>query len=386
MKNIPGEKYLKYLNNLRQEIQKNITVQEEILKESNPPVMQLSAQPEFWERRLWSKTTTQQDFLYLRLGAGNMPMIATIKFPEDRFTIEDDTLRDSLLAFQREERILMNVPVGVSLLKSRVLGIVGDRGGVFNLLCNILAQITLLHSYDEVKLICIYEESEEKYLSFIRYVQHIWDDEGKRRYLAVTEDNLRELSIDISKILVERREIVSDQEKAPALPHYIVVCASKSLANKCTFLSDILEDSKLKGFSVICAYDEMKSLPKECGAVVWANGKQGLLYDALTGEKVNFEQDAMPADIAESIIRNMTDKKLDLNRGRFALPEMLTFMDMFGVNKCEHLNILQRHCGRRRRSFDIYQAVCNRSYSKSWECQGKADSGCSQICFRTGCR
>lgn len=85
------EKYLKYLNNLRQEIQKNITVQEEILKESNPPVMQLSAQPEFWERRLWSKTTTQQDFLYLRLGAGNMPMIATIKFPEDRFTIEDDT-------------------------------------------------------------------------------------------------------------------------------------------------------------------------------------------------------------------------------------------------------------------------------------------------------
>lgn len=293
MKNIPGEKYLKYLNNLRQEIQKNITVQEEILKESNPPVMQLSAQPEFWERRLWSKTTTQQDFLYLRLGAGNMPMIATIKFPEDRFTIEDDTLRDSLLAFQREERILMNVPVGVSLLKSRVLGIVGDRGGVFNLLCNILAQITLLHSYDEVKLICIYEESEEKYLSFIRYVQHIWDDEGKRRYLAVTEDNLRELSIDISKILVERREIVSDQEKAPALPHYIVVCASKSLANKCTFLSDILEDSKLKGFSVICAYDEMKSLPKECGAVVWANGKQGLLYDALTGEKVNFEQDAI---------------------------------------------------------------------------------------------
>lgn len=336
------EKYLKYLNNLRQEIQKNITVQEEILKESNPPVMQLCAQPEFWDHRLWSKTTTQHDFLYLRLGAGNMPMIATIKFPEDRFTIGDDTLRDSLLAFQREERILMNVPVGVSLLKSRVLGIVGDRGGVFNLLCNILAQITLLHSYDEVKLICIYEESEEKYLSFIHYVQHIWDDEGKRRYLAVTEDNLRELSIDISKILVERREIVSDQEKAPALPHYIVVCASKSLANKCTFLSDILEDSKLKGFSVICAYDEMKSLPKECGAVVWANGEQGLLYDALTGEKVNFEQDAMPADIAESIIRNMTDKKLDLNRGRFALPEMLTFMDMFGVNKCEHLNILQR--------------------------------------------
>ncbi|MCM1191148.1 MAG: type VII secretion protein EssC [Butyrivibrio sp.] len=337
------EKYLKYLNNLRQEIQSNITVQEELLNENNPPVTALTAQGDFWERRLWGKSPAQSDFLYLRLGAGNMPLYGDIKFPEDRFSIEDDTLRDSLFAFQREERLLMNVPVGVSLPKCRVLGIVGDRPGVYNLLNNILMQILLLHSYDEVKLVCLYEKSDEKYLSFVKFAQHIWDNEGKKRFLALTEDNLRELSIEMNKIIAERRETAGADRGKEIFPHYVILCASKALSNKCAFLTDVLEDGDIGGFSVICAYDEEKSLPKECGAVVWVSGSQGLMYDAAAeGGNVNFAQDVIPAGYAQQMVQNMTDRQLDLNQGRYALPEMLSFMDMFGVGKYEHLNILQR--------------------------------------------
>lgn len=338
------EKYLKYLNNLRQEIQTNIMVQEELLNENNPSIAELTAQGDFWERRLWGKTSVRNDFLYLRLGAGNRPMYADIKFPEDRFSIEDDTLRDSLFAFQREERLLMNVPVGVSLLKSRVLGIVGDREGIFNLLNNILMQILLLHSYDEVKLVCMYEKSDERFLSFVRYAQHIWDNEGKRRFLALTEENLRELSIEMNKIITERRETVAADNREEVFPHYIIMSASKELSNKCAFLTDVLQSADLRGFSVICAYDEMKSLPKECGAVVWVNGNQGLVYDTASDSSgnVNFAQDIIPVSYAQQMVRNMADRQLDLNQGRYALPEMLTFMDMFGVGKYEHLNIPQR--------------------------------------------
>ncbi|MGN0325715.1 MAG: type VII secretion protein EssC [Lachnospiraceae bacterium] len=338
------EKYLKYLDNLRQEIRSNITVQEELLNENNPPVTQLCSQADFWERRLWGKNASSDDFLFLRLGAGNMPMFADIKFPDDRFSIEDDTLRDSLFAFQREERLLMNVPVGISLLKSRVLGIVGDKYGVHNLLNNILLQILLLHSYDEVKVVCLYEKSDESALSYIRYAQHIWDNEGKRRFLAVTEDNLRELSIDMNKIIADQKEKASAENKDNSSPHYIILSASKALSNKCAFLTDILMSETLTNFSVICAYDEMKSLPKECGAVVWVNGNQGMVYDTATSKygNVNFAQDVISSEYAKQMVQRMSDHQLDLNQGRYELPEMLTFMDMFGVGKYEHLNILQR--------------------------------------------
>ena len=338
------EKYLKYLNNLRQEIQTNITVQQELLNQNNPSIVEIASQEEFWESKLWSKTVSQKDFLYFRIGLGNMPMYADIRFPEDRFSIEDDTLRDSLFAFQKEERLLINVPIGVSLLQNRVLGLVGDKAGVRNVLNNILLQIMLLHSYDEVKLICLYEKSDEKNLSFVRYAQHIWDNEGKRRFLAVTEENLRELTIDINKLIMDRKEMAGAEKDMVALPHYIIVSASKALSNKCAFLTDVLSNPGLKGFSVICAYDEMKSLPKECSAVVYVNGNQGLLQDVVTygDAKVNFVQDVVSTDYAQHVVRRMADMQLDLNQGRYALPEMLTFMDMFGVGKYEHLNIPQR--------------------------------------------
>ncbi|MCM1103362.1 MAG: type VII secretion protein EssC [Clostridium sp.] len=337
-----NQKYLKYLNNLRQEIRANITLQEEVLNENNPPITEVTASDDFWERKLWSKTPAQNDFLYLRFGAGNLPMYADLKFPDDRFSIDADALRDSLLAFQREERLLMNVPIGVSLMQSRVLGIVGDEEGVHNLLNHILMQLMLLHSYDEIKLICIYEKKDEKYLSFVRFAQHVWDNEGKKRFLALTEDDLRELSIEMGKIIANRREkSAADKE---ILPYYIIVSASKALSNKCAFITDVLQNKNLKGFRMICAYDEMKSLPKECSTVVCVNGSQGIMYDTTwnAGVNVNFVQDAVPVKYAQQMIRNMADRQLDLNQGRYDLPDMLTFMDMFGVGKCEHLNISQR--------------------------------------------
>lgn len=337
------EKYLKYLDHLRQEIQTNIKLQEEFLNENNPSITKLTAQSDFWERRLWGKNATANDFLYLRFGEGNMPMYADIKFPEDRFSIEDDILRDSFFAFQREGRFLMNVPVGISLLKSKVLGIVGDREGVDNFLNNMLMQIFLLHSYDEVKLVCMYDKSKEGELSFVKYAQHIWDNEGKKRFLAVTEDNLRELSIDMNKIIADRKGTADTDKGGNISPHYIILSASKELSNKCAFLTDVLQSENLKGFSVICAYDEMKSLPKECKAVVWLNGSQGIMYDHSSGSSnVNFVQDIIPVSYAWQMVRCMADRQLDLYQGRYALPEMLTFMDMFGVGKCEHLNIPQR--------------------------------------------
>lgn len=340
---IRREKYIKYLDNLKEEIQSNITIQEELLNTNNPSVQALTDKQEFWDSGLWGKAPEQKDFLFVRLGAGNLPMYGNIKFPDDRFSIEDDVMRERLFAFQREERLLLNVPIGISLLKNRAVGIVGNREGVFQLLNNMLMQIMLLHSYDEVKIICMMEAYDEKKFPFIRYAQHTWDNEGRRRFLAVSEENLRELSMDVNKVIRERKER-DKKDGAIVLPHYIILSVSAELANKCAFLSDILEDETISGFSVICAYDEVKSLPKECKTIIEVNDTQGMLYDTTTsgGGVINFAQDMVSTDYAKNLVYRMTAKRLDLNQGRYALPEMLTFLEMFGVGKIEHLNIVQR--------------------------------------------
>lgn len=332
------DKYLKYLDHLREEIQRNESYQEELLRENNPPILQTAEERDFWERRLWSRTAEQSDFLLMRMGIGNAPLDAEITFPEDRFSIEDDIMRDELFAFQKEEQLLKSVPVCLSLLKDRVVGIVGDKDGISNLLNNILLQIILLHSYDEVKIICMCEEKDMERLTYVKWSQHSWDDEGKKRFFAVTEDNVRELSALMNKVVQDRLE------SKKTLPHYVILSTSRQLANKSSFLSDVLENKEIGGISVIAAYDEMKSLPKECSTVIELNHQQGLMTQSAPDEcgKTGFMQDEVSVRVAERITRKAAQHHLDLQQGRYALPGMLTFLDMFGVGKYEHLNIMKR--------------------------------------------
>ena len=108
-------------------------------------------------------------------------MFENIKFPEERFSIDDDYLREELLKLQKAEKTLYDVPICISLNSNKVLGIVGERTGLYNIVNNILSQIVLFHGYDEAKIVCIYEPSEEEQLSYVRACKHIWSNDGKIR-------------------------------------------------------------------------------------------------------------------------------------------------------------------------------------------------------------
>ena len=334
------DKYFKYLNNIRTELKRVETAQEEILRENEPNVVAEEQSPDFWERRLWSRTPEQDDFLVLRVGVGNEPMTADLKFPDDRFAIDDDILRDEVMNFQREEHLLTEVPILVPLVSARTVGIVGDNQGTRNLVNNILLQLFLRHSYDEVKVICLYEQADENNIGFIRTARHLWDDESNHRFMAVREENIHELDIMLGDLIKKRREDDSDNP----LPHYVVLSTSRELSNKCASFSEILEDKTLSGFSVICVYDDIKNLPKECTTVIEISGSIGIVTGNFAGisMKRNFRQDSVPSVMAEQIVAKMGRYQLDLLHGRYDLPGMLTFLDMFRVGKIEHLNIRQR--------------------------------------------
>ena len=102
-------KYLKYLDNLRNEIKRNIILQEELLNTNNPSLIDVCVRNDFWESGLWSKTPTQKDFSFIRFGLGNVPVYGEIRFPDNRFSIDDDVMRDSLFSFQKEDHLLLNV-------------------------------------------------------------------------------------------------------------------------------------------------------------------------------------------------------------------------------------------------------------------------------------
>lgn len=339
---IRRNKYHKYLENIREEINKSIIVQKDILNEKYLPVLYQINKKNFYDMLLWNRVKGRDNFLTIRVGEGNVPLQANLKFPQQRFSIDDDVMRDEVNKLSEETPMITNVPVSYSMIKHRVSGIVGDTAAVETMLHNILLQIAALHSYDELKIVFLCEKTDLKKYSYVKWMHHIWNNDFTMRYLGTDSEELRDLSALFSKIIEEQK--IEKKESVHAKgPHYLIVSTSKQLSDGCAFLADILADETLMGFSYLAVYDELKNLPKECTAVIQLKGTQGMLFDYQEdGRQTNFSMDMVSAEDAVQTVMDIAEYRLDLQGGKYVLPKMLTFLDMYKVGKYEHLNIASR--------------------------------------------
>jgi len=332
-------KYLKYLENIHAEIYKASNIQQEILKDNYPFILSQMKQKDFYDMLLWNHVTGQQNFLTMRVGVGNIPLQAKLSFPDQRFSIDDDIMREEVYRFSEEKQIITDVPVVYSLMEHRVSGIVGDSKSVNGILNHLLVQIAALHSYDEVKLIFLCDESNMEKYDFVRWMPHIWDNDFSMRFLATNPEEVRNLSAHFL------REIMRNKgEQTAKIPHYVIISTSKVLSDNCALLAEILKESAMFYFSYLAVYDELKNLPKECSMIIHVNDTQGMLfnYRVSGGGQINFVQDIVTKEEALKAIMDVAEYRLDLQGGKYALPDMLTFLDMFKVGKYEHLNITSR--------------------------------------------
>lgn len=331
-------KYLKYLTEIKQEVEHNKRYQMDILNENNPMILDKTRQADFWKAGLWSKNQDDSDYLFIRLGLGNLPMQQQIVFPEDRFMLDDDEMRTALFQFQAEEKLLFNVPVGLELIKNKCVGISGNNKNIINVICLITMQVALLHGYDEVKIGFIGEKKDFNKLQYIKNINHIWNNDKEIRYLAVTEEETRQLSVEFNKVLIKRKEVESSFN-----PYIILIIASRNLARQASFLNKIdwTKDDKIR---VIYCYDDNGELPRECDTIVKLDVNSGLIYgksiDNYSG--IKYVQDLVKREECDKVIQKSLKQKLNIKEDINNLPKSYSFMQMFEVGKVQHLNITHR--------------------------------------------
>ena len=240
------EKYLSYLTAVRGELKQISAVQKEILYENFPLVTSVMKKKDFYDGALWSRAMGRKNFLTLRVGMGNVPLEAELQFPQERFSIEDDVMDSQVERFRKEKQVVSGVPITFSLLEHKVSGIVGDKKMVYGMLHQILIQIAAYHSYDEVKLVFLCDESRLQEFGYARFLPHMWDDDLRKRFLAVTLEEVKRLSAEFIPILEKRRE-----KNEQVCPHYVFISVSKGLSDRCAFLTELLQDETAKGFSYV---------------------------------------------------------------------------------------------------------------------------------------
>lgn len=334
--------YRKYLSDISNDISRESHVQEYILSENfikNTDCINIINSR---DRKLWERTPGQDDFLQVSVGRGMGELDAEMAFQERRFTIEHDVLLDEMYELCESPKTLKNIPITYSLLENYISGVIGDRKKVVELVKSLILQIITYYSYNEVKLAFIYDEYEDMDFSFCKWLPHVWSRDKKFRLVSCTKEEVNELSSYLEKILEPRLD-KNDADIKNKLPYYIVFAVNRALAIRSDALKKIYANPNV-GFTVVTLYDNIESLPKECSAVVEVSGMKGRIFnkDNTSGGIIEFEPEVMPIGDLVSVSKKLMNTQLDERDTSVRLPTMLTFLEMYGVGRIEHLNILAR--------------------------------------------
>jgi S-DNA-T family DNA segregation ATPase FtsK/SpoIIIE len=336
------KKYTEYLEELKKILEKEISRQEIVLRDNDVNTATLVSRvlkrmPDIWER-----TPKHSDFLSLRLGDGDLPLNANIQYSERRFTLEQDNLTEMMYKFGEAKRTLKNVPICLPLRERFVSGIFTDKKTLIETTKKLVLQITVLHSYDEVKLCFIYGENDEEAMSFARFLPHTLNNEKTLRYVATNSDEIKELSSALDPI-IEYRKDLPDSKLEDESPYYVIICLEKELSVKTECVKRILEHKTQIKFSVLAMFERLADLPKESSAVVSmqnnGNGKLTLIDD-VSDEPIAFSADRGKVDTS-AVTKVLANTFIDKNGTNFTLPKRFTFFEMLDIGFAEHLNLTE---------------------------------------------
>lgn len=337
------KKYKEYLDRVAAKIDEECQQQSDILNENIVSIDDCEARIKNVSRNLWERSMGQNDFLKVRVGKGDGPLDAELSYQERRFSIDDDNLQEELYSLCEQQKTLHNIPIAYSLFENYISGVIGDRRRVIEFAKGMIVQLSALYSYDEVKFVFLYDPEERDDFEFVKWLPHVWSDDNNFRFIATNATETKEVSAHLENVIAVRSEI-NESEMENVTPYYIIFSMSKQLAARAEMIKLILAKKENIHMSVISFYDELKNLPKECSMVVELSGDNGRLFDKddISGQSIAFTPDIYPmSDLLELSIQ-LSNISLDTMAGSFMLPKMITFLELFGVGKVEHLNSLTR--------------------------------------------
>lgn len=335
-------KYTEYLEKKRKEIL-HTSIQEKNLLNHKYPANNLLVDFAAQKSHLWERRPMDSDFLEIRLGTGSQQLKTAIQFPPRRFELEPDPLEDKLYNLVESPHNVDGVPIILSLTETRVCGLLGQRERVIDYIKQLIFQISVLHSYDEVKMFFFLNYDELVQLDEIRYLPHVWDDQKSIRFIATEESEAYKLGEYVSTQIAKDKENEQSLDKIlKNRPFYLIFALSKKLFESHEALKDILQSDERRGISIIAAYDD---LPKESQKIITlSNGKQNTLtiMSADGGEDAYFTIDYEGRNAIPDTMRILMNTSLKTVSQMQEMPKMVTFLEMFKAGRIEQLNPLKR--------------------------------------------
>lgn len=342
------EKYGAYIADQKARIESVAKVQRDILTKENPEPRECINTLYGLRRNLWERMPTDRDFLDVRVGMGYEDLCVKVKTRQENnsFQMEDDEIRELSEQIIEETRIVDNVPARISLLQNNTIGFIGDRQKAIRLLRNMLISLTTTHSFEDVKIIGIFDRSEMDMWQSLKWLPHIWGENHQSRYLAFDKESAHNLFDSLNDVLKKRREELRDksfQGVSIPNPYYVLIVGSKELVAHEEIMNNLFCNDVSMGITSLFLFDDIYNLPHDCRFIVDMNNGPCAFDRYEANKKFYFTMDGnIEYTQLDSFARRMSAIELDGLSSKSGLPNGITFMQGYNAETVDQLQVIDK--------------------------------------------
>ncbi|MFZ2177093.1 MAG: type VII secretion protein EccCa [Rhodococcus sp. (in: high G+C Gram-positive bacteria)] len=231
--------YLRYLDQLRREVDETAVQQRKALEWSHPEpglLWTIAGTTRMWERRI-----TDPDYCHVRVGRGSQRLATRLIAPETG-PVEDlePVAAVSLRRFVRAHSVVQELPTAVSLRGFAAISIEGERGAARSLVRSMLMQVCAFHGPDNVLVAVVCgpdTESEWDWAKWLPHAQHpdSHDGVGSSRMIY---GSVLELESALGTQLSMRNRFSRNAPAAPGVPQLLIVVDGGILEGESGMITD----------------------------------------------------------------------------------------------------------------------------------------------------
>lgn len=335
--------YSHYLIKEKDRLERLKQEQEESLHYMFPSIENLSLMTKNYDPRIYERMRTNEDFLKLSLGTGEIPTTFDTSF---NFNEEDDLVKQAEKHLVWPYETLSAAPIVVPIL-NQTLGLAGHYPILRTAVQTMLFQLAVLHSYRDVEFVSLVpEEDYENNWAPWRWLPHFKIRSLNLRGIIHSAQTRDMVLNSFYQILTKRRQEVREagSEKINFSPHYVFSILDESWLAGHGLNEFLAEDMSQYGVTVIWGKDALNMLPETTTTLIQYQSNEVATLINQDNNYVNqlFVPNRLPmtftVDEAIQRLANLDHVEVEKN----AIPEAIDFLELYNIKSTDELGIEAR--------------------------------------------
>lgn len=302
---------------------------------------------------LWNRNIRSTDFSSVRLGVGDIVLPGDIQIPKSHFSVTNDELAELPAEIKKRYRFVTHMPALTSLNAHKLIGLIGNKKHIYELVCNMAVQATALHSYTDLRMVMLYGEKEKTEFDWARWLPHTFSPDKSMRLMGDEQESQQMILAFLLDVIRRRTNDRQEEQNPQQIPMYLVFCTQPELLYN-HMIYRAVTDAADYGVVFVLAYERIDLLPNECTYLIQAdenfNGYYALDKEIDKTNNVAFEY--LPPIQAEQIARRISGIWVnEIADGE--MPERIDFLEMHEITDIHEWNLIKKWKENR-----AYESIC----------------------------